>query len=194
MFLNELDRCCNNDVIEKTFYNAPRGILRVKVETYIISGEGFEPGVNEAPANQADLADQFFQLVTLSPAFPAVRPGILPRLSLDLLSIGVFEEGCKLRAELGQMIEQLCICKIVRSRNVWVLIDGSDPGLENLLPMREHKIAKPDDCWDRRRFLAVTSDERNPPNLISEVKIWMAVGQRIITTRTADVIRADLMA
>ena len=57
MFLNELDGCFNNDVVEKTFHNSPRGILRVKIETYILSGEGFKPGVNEVPTNQADLAD-----------------------------------------------------------------------------------------------------------------------------------------
>jgi len=39
MFLNELDRCFNNDVIEKTFYNAPRGILRVKVETTLVAAK-----------------------------------------------------------------------------------------------------------------------------------------------------------
>jgi hypothetical protein len=57
MFLNELDGCFNNDVVEKPFNNSPRGILRVKVETYILSGEGFKPGVNEVPTNQADLAN-----------------------------------------------------------------------------------------------------------------------------------------
>ena len=143
MFLNELDGCFNNDVVEKTFHNSPRGILRVKIETDIHVGEGLKPGVNELPTNQAELADQFFQLVTLAPALPAVRPGILPRLSLDFLGIGLFEESCQLCAELGQMIKQLCICKIVRSRNVRVLINCSDPGLENLLPVGERKITKP---------------------------------------------------
>ena len=72
-----------------------------------------------------------------------MRPGILSRLSLDVLSIGLFEESCQLRAEFGQMIKQLRIGKIVRSRNAWVLIDGCNPALENLLPMREHKISEP---------------------------------------------------
>ena len=90
-----------------------------------------------------------------------MRPGILPRLSLDLLSIGLFEKSRQLRAELGEMIKQLCIRKIVRSRNVWVLIDGSDPGLENLLPVGEYKVAKTGECSDRRIPLIVTSDERS---------------------------------
>jgi hypothetical protein len=105
-----------------------------------------------------------------------VRPGILPSLSLDLLGIGLFEESRQLRAQLGQMIKQLCICKIVRSRNVWVLIDGSDPGLENLLTVGEYKVAKTADCSDLRPPLTVTSDERNPPNLISEVNTCAALG------------------
>ena len=49
--------CFNNDVVEKTFHNSPWGILRVKIETYIRGGEGFKPGVDEVPTNQADLAD-----------------------------------------------------------------------------------------------------------------------------------------
>jgi hypothetical protein len=68
-----------------------------------------------------------------------VRSGILPRLLLDIPGIGLFEERCQLRTELGEMIKQLCIRKIVRSRNAWMPIDCSDPGLENLLPMGEHK-------------------------------------------------------
>ena len=59
MFLNELDGGFNNDIVEKTFHNSPRGILCVKIETSFLSGEGFEPGVNEVPTNEADLADQF---------------------------------------------------------------------------------------------------------------------------------------
>ena len=105
-----------------------------------------------------------------------MRPGILPRLSLDLLGIGLFEESRQLRAELREMIKQLCIRKIVRSRNVWVLIDGSDPGLENLLTVGEYKVAKTGDCSDRRPPLPVTSDERSPPNLISEVNTSAALG------------------
>ena len=105
-----------------------------------------------------------------------MRPGILPSLSLDLLGIGLFEESRQLRAQLGQMIKQLCICKIVRSRNVWVLIDGSDPGLENLLTVGEYKVTKTADCSDLRPPLTVTSDERSPPNLISEVNTCAALG------------------
>ena len=104
-----------------------------------------------------------------------MRPGILPRLSLDLLGIGVFEESCQFRAKLGEMIKQLCTRKIVRSRNIRVAIDGSDPGLENLLPVGEYKVAKTG-CSDRRPPLTVTSDERNPPNLISELNICAALG------------------
>lgn len=51
VFLNELDGCFNNDIVEKTFHNSPRGILRVKVEVYIRSGEGFKPSLNEVPTN-----------------------------------------------------------------------------------------------------------------------------------------------
>ena len=105
-----------------------------------------------------------------------MRPGILPRLSLDLLGIRLFEESCQLRAELGQMIKQLCIRKIVRSRNVRVLIDCSDPGLGNLLSVGECKVDKTGDCSDRRLALTVTSDEPSPPNLISEVNTCAALG------------------
>jgi hypothetical protein len=133
-----------------------------------------------------------------------VRPGILPRLSLDLLGIGLFEESRQLSAELREMIKQLWIRKIVRSRNVWVLIDCSDPGLENLLTVGEHKVAKTGDCSDLRLPLTVPSDERDPPNLISEVNTFAALGKRIITKnskpkmgsfgprgRTADVVCAE---
>jgi len=57
MFLNEFDSCFNNDVVEKTFHNSPRGILRIKIETDIRISEGFKPGVNKVPTNQTDLAD-----------------------------------------------------------------------------------------------------------------------------------------
>jgi hypothetical protein len=57
MFLNELDGRFNDDVVEKTFHNSPRGILCLKIETSFLSGEVFEPGVNEVPTNEADLAD-----------------------------------------------------------------------------------------------------------------------------------------
>src|SRR5215472_299042 len=105
-----------------------------------------------------------------------MRPGILSRLSFDRLGIGVFEESPQLGAELGEMIKQLRICKILRSRNVWVLIDGSDPRLENLLSTREHKIGKTSDCWARKLCLIVTNDGRSPPNLISDVNTCTAVG------------------
>jgi hypothetical protein len=105
-----------------------------------------------------------------------VRPGILPRLTFDLLGIGVFEKSGELRAELREMIKQLCICKIVRSRNVRMLIDCGDPRLKNLLPVGEYKISKASDCWGRGRCLIVTSDGRNPPNLISEVNTFAALG------------------
>ncbi len=105
-----------------------------------------------------------------------MRPGILLRLSLDLLGIRLFEESRQLRAQLREMIKQLCIRKIVRSRNVWVLIDCSDPRMENLVPMGEYKVAKTGDCSDRRPSLPVTSDKRNPPSLISEVNTSVALG------------------
>ena len=57
MFLNELGGGFNNDFVKKTLHNSSRGILRVKVETYVCSGESFKPGINEVPTNQADLAD-----------------------------------------------------------------------------------------------------------------------------------------
>ena len=57
MFLNELDGGFNNHVVEKRFHNSARGILRINVEMCIGVGEGFEPGVNEIPTNQADLTD-----------------------------------------------------------------------------------------------------------------------------------------
>ena len=105
-----------------------------------------------------------------------MRPGILPRLSFDLLGIGLFEESRQLRAKLWEMIKQLCIRKIVRSRNVGVLIDCTDPGFKNSLTLSEYKVAKTGDCSDRRRPLTVTSDERSPPNLISEVNTSAALG------------------
>ena len=74
-----------------------------------------------------------------------MRPGVLPRLPLDLLGIGMFEERSQLRAELREMIKQLRIGKIVRTRNVRVLIDRSDPGMENLVPVGEYKVAKSGD-------------------------------------------------
>ena len=105
-----------------------------------------------------------------------MSPGILPRLSLDLLGIRLFEESRQFRTELREMIKQLCIRKIVRSRNVWVLIDCTDPGLENLLPVGEYKVAKTSDCSSRRPSLTVASDERGPSNLISEVNTYAALG------------------
>ena len=57
MFLNELEGCFNNDVVEKTFHNPPGGILRVKIETDIRISEGFKTGVIKVPTSQTDLAD-----------------------------------------------------------------------------------------------------------------------------------------
>jgi len=56
-FLNELNGRFDNQVVEKTFHNSPRGILCVQIKSSFLGGEGFEPGVNEVPTNQADLAD-----------------------------------------------------------------------------------------------------------------------------------------
>ena len=101
---------------------------------------------------------------------------ILFRLSLDFLGIGLFKESRQLRAELREMIKQLRISKVVRSRNVRVLIDCRDPGLENLLPAGKYKVAKTGDCAGGRLFLTGTSDERNPPNLVSGVNTYAALG------------------
>ena len=81
------------------------------------------------------------------------------------------------------MIKQLCICKVVRGRNVWVVTDRSDPGLENLLPVFEYKVAETGDCFDRRPPLTVTSDGRILPNLISEGNTCVALGETIITKK-----------
>jgi hypothetical protein len=91
-----------------------------------------------------------------------MRPGILLRLSFDFLGVGLFKQSRELRTQLREMIEKLCIGKIVRSRNVRVLIDCSNPGLENLVPVGENKVAKTGDCSDRRLALSVTSDETWP--------------------------------
>ncbi|MFL6500455.1 MAG: hypothetical protein ACJ8LL_07030 [Candidatus Udaeobacter sp.] len=56
-FLNELNGRFDNQVVEKTFYNSPRGILCLQIETWFLGGEGFEPGIYEVPTNQTDLAD-----------------------------------------------------------------------------------------------------------------------------------------
>ena len=69
---------------------------------------------------------------------------------------------------------------MIRTRNLRVLIDRGDPGLENLLPMGEYKISKPSHYCDRRLCLTVTSNERSPPNLISELNTHVALGKRII--------------
>ena len=83
------------------------------------------------------------------------------------------------------MIKQLCIGKIGRTRNVRLLIDCGDPGLENLVPVGEYKIAKTGDRSACRPSLIVPSDERNPPNLISEVNTRAALGERIIPKKTS---------
>src|SRR5262249_9219156 len=106
-------------------------------------------------------------LVTLPPALPSMCPGILPRLSLDSLGIRLFEERCQLGTELREMIEQLCVCKIVRRRNTRMLINCGDPGSENLIPVGGYILTTDSDRWESRFLLAETSDERIPPNLIS---------------------------
>ena len=112
-----------------------------------------------------------------------MRPGILPCLSLDFLGVRLLEESSQLGAELWEMIKQLRVRKIVRSGNVWVLIDCGDPGLENLVPMGEYKIAKTGDCSGCRLLLTVTSDGRNPPNLISEANTYLALHLKDITEK-----------
>ena len=88
-----------------------------------------------------------------------MSPGVLPSLPLNFMGVGLFEQSCQLRADFGEMIEQLRICKIVRSRDVRVLIDCCRPGLENFLAPCEYKIAKFSDCRDRRPALTVRSDK-----------------------------------
>ena len=112
-----------------------------------------------------------------------MRPGVLARLSLDFLGIRLFEKSSQLRTELWEMIEQLRVRKIVRSGNVRVLTDCGDPGLENLVPMGEYKIAKTGDCSGCRPLLTVTSDGRNPPNLISEANTYLALHLKDITEK-----------
>ena len=99
----------------------------------------------------------------------------MPCLSLNLLSIGLFKQSCQLGAELRQMIKQLCIGQIVRSGDVRVPIDCSDPGVENLLPLSVHKISKPSNGWVLRLALAVTSYARIPPNLFSDANTYAVV-------------------
>ena len=48
--------------------------------------------------------------------------------------------------------------------------------MENLVPMGEYKVAKTGDCANRRLSLPVTSDERNPPSLISEANTSLVLG------------------
>jgi hypothetical protein len=48
--------------------------------------------------------------------------------------------------------------------------------MENLVPMGDYKVTKTGDCSNRRPALNVTSDERSPPNLISEVNTSAALG------------------
>lgn len=105
-----------------------------------------------------------------------MRPGILPRLSLDLLGIRLLEESRQLSADLRKMIKKLCIGKIVRGRNGWVIIDCSNPRLENLVLVGENKVAKTGDCSDRRSPLSVTRDVCSPPTLFSEVNTSAALG------------------
>ena len=57
MFFDELDRCFDNDVVEKTFYNVPGAILRVDVKIRVCSGEGAQRVVDEVTTDQANLAD-----------------------------------------------------------------------------------------------------------------------------------------
>jgi len=57
-----------------------------------------------------------------------------------------------------------------------MLIDCGDPGMENLFAVSEDKVAKTGDCSDRRPLLIATSDERSPPNLLSEVNTSAALG------------------
>jgi hypothetical protein len=79
------------------------------------------------------------------------------------------------------MIEQLRICKIVRSRYVRVLIGCCDPGLENLLALCQHKVAKPSDSRERGPGPIVRSDKRNPPVRILDRNIGAALGEMIIS-------------
>ena len=48
--------------------------------------------------------------------------------------------------------------------------------MENLVPMGEYKVAETGGYSDLRPPLPVTSDERNPPGLISEANASVALG------------------
>ena len=61
-----------------------------------------------------------------------------------------------------------------------MLFDCSDPGLEDLLSLGEDEISKASECWHRGTCLTVVSDRRNPPNLISEGSLFVALGESFI--------------
>jgi hypothetical protein len=118
-------------------------ILRVNGEIWISSSKAKKPGINKIATDHADLADQFVQFVTLPPALPTMRFGVILRLFLDLFRMRFLENNREFCAKLGKMVEQLCVREIVRRRNPWISTDCSNPGLENFLTVAEHKIAKP---------------------------------------------------
>jgi len=60
----------------------------------------------------------------------------------------------------------LRVGEIVRSRNIWMLINCGNPGLENLLPLGEYKVAKTGDGSNRRSPLSVTSRVMNVALLV----------------------------
>src|SRR5690348_16532864 len=87
-----------------------------------------------------------------------MRSGVLLCLSLDILRIGLFEEGSQLSAEFGKMIKQLGVSKFIRTGNARMLIDCDDPRLENALTMGKDIVPKGCDYWDRSSFCAVVGN------------------------------------
>ena len=71
-----------------------------------------------------------------------MRSGVLLCFALDVLRIGLFQDGSQLSAEFGKMIKQLRVSKVVRTGNARMLIDCEDPGLQNALTMGKHVVPK----------------------------------------------------
>jgi len=71
-----------------------------------------------------------------------MRSGVLLGLSLDILSIRLFQESSQLSAKFGKVIKQLGVSKVIRTGNARMLIDCADPRLENALTMGKHVVPK----------------------------------------------------
>jgi len=115
-----------------------------------------------------------------------VRPRILLRLSLDFLGVWLFEESRQLRTEFGEMVEQLRISKIVRSRNVRVPIDwrsriGESARDEPTQNRRTQQLPGPQTRSDFDERLDVIL-----PIFSSQPNAWAALGQMIIPINLAN--------